>query len=323
MPSCAICQDDLSTHGVLCKGEQQHKLCNDCSKNFVSSEMANLRLEAFPPTCSFCQSEMSLPSFEHYLDENQRVSFLQTSLAHSLQNNVDEAIAQCPHCTYFETHKQHASFIYCKRPQCGKFSCMHCFKECSQIADAAQGGQEALDQALQLSMESHLVGCAVWQTELGTSCKLFDEALSAGQKCPRCKLGGVKDDACTHMTCANCQTVWCYVCGLDVASDECDKAPDDGSGDSRPEYRHNKEWHSNERRCPMYLTEIHDLDPSWPVEEADALEHLHRQQTLRRLRAAYDRIGPEAYAQLVEAAPRYGSSRNNHTGLPLRIIGRL
>ena len=34
----------------------------------------------------------------------------------------------------------------------------------------------------------------------------FEECLDNGgkQHCPKCNLGGQKDDACTHMTCSNC-----------------------------------------------------------------------------------------------------------------------
>ena len=44
----------------------------------------------------------------------------------------------------------------------------------------------------------------------------FDKALYAGSAmvCPNCKMGGQKDDACTHMFCDNCRTEWCYLCGL-------------------------------------------------------------------------------------------------------------
>ena len=44
----------------------------------------------------------------------------------------------------------------------------------------------------------------------------WDEAIDKGtiRRCPQCDVGGVKDDACTHMTCDNCHTQWCYLCGL-------------------------------------------------------------------------------------------------------------
>jgi hypothetical protein len=52
----------------------------------------------------------------------------------------------------------------------------------------------------------------------------WEEAMDKGQKqfCPNCKIGGQKDDACTHMVCEGCDTEWCYFCGLSL--EDCDKA---------------------------------------------------------------------------------------------------
>ena len=131
--------------------------------------------------------------------------------------------------------------------------------------------------------------------------------------CPTCMQNGVvsraiKDDACTHMTCEACGTVWCYLCGLDTASDECSKAPLEEHPQMSAEYRHNVAWFSDEGRCPMYLHQIHELDPSWPADDPDALEHFHRKRTLRLLRAVYDRIGQEAFRRMVAAVPRFGAA---------------
>ena len=45
--------------------------------------------------------------------------------------------------------------------------------------------------------------------------KEWEDAILSGSKtvCPKWKIGGVKDDACTHMTCNNWGTVYCYICG--------------------------------------------------------------------------------------------------------------
>ena len=72
-------------------------------------------------------------------------------------------------------------------------------------------------------------------------------------KCPGCGLSGLKDEACTHMNCDKCQTVWCYFCGLDV-----DKADKEGGAGNI--YQHNKNWSSTDGRCPMFLKEINEID---------------------------------------------------------------
>ena len=51
----------------------------------------------------------------------------------------------------------------------------------------------------------------------------FDSVMDRGSKmfCPSCNLGGMKDNACTHMICDSCDTTWCYFCGK--AEKDCDR----------------------------------------------------------------------------------------------------
>ena len=193
--------------------------------------------DAFPPTCSMCSEPVTLASFDAHLDAGQRERFLQISLAHALaESESPETIVRCPHCSYFETRSnaEHMNFVFCRREGCEKVSCTVCFQACELPTEGSApslGREPSLDQARLLGMERHF-GCKALDSEFAESCRAFEEALSMGQTmaCPTCMQNGVvsraiKDDACTHMTCNTCGTVWCYLCGLDTASDECSKAP--------------------------------------------------------------------------------------------------
>ena len=52
----------------------------------------------------------------------------------------------------------------------------------------------------------------------------WDQAISNGNQrfWPECKLGGMKDDKCTHITWAKCGCIYCYVWG--VAEKNLDKS---------------------------------------------------------------------------------------------------
>ena len=84
--------------------------------------------------------------------------------------------------------------------------------------------------------------------------------------------------------------VWCYVCGLDCDSDECDKAPNQNMSNC---YRHNVNWAAREGRCPMYLTEIHEVDDTWPEEDGAAKERLDAktERLKRELSTSKQRVG--------------------------------
>lgn len=118
-------------------------------------------------------------------------------------------------------------------------------------------------------------------------------------RCPGCGLSGLKDEACTHMTCDKCQTVWCYFCGLDQVH-----ADKEGGADNI--YQHNRKWYSTEGRCPMYLTEISQVDDRWPEEDEECLEFFHRKRAIRLLRDFVNEIKVDNYKKLVEIFPQCG-----------------
>ncbi len=58
----------------------------------------------------------------------------------------------------------------------------------------------------------------------------------------------MQDDACTHMICPECQTCWCYFCGLKEI--DCDKDEQiESTVESGPAInRHNIDWENNPKR---------------------------------------------------------------------------
>ena len=48
----------------------------------------------------------------------------------------------------------------------------------------------------------------------------FESAIEKGNKrfCPGWNIGGIKNDDWTHMTCDNCNTRYCYLCGKSEAN---------------------------------------------------------------------------------------------------------
>ena len=64
------------------------------------------------------------------------------------------------------------------------------------------------------------------------------------------------------MSCIQCHTEWCYVCGL--SKDTCDK---DGNGTSM--YDHYVDWETNPQRCPLWLNTVHEFDERWPNDDND------------------------------------------------------
>lgn len=131
-----------------------------------------------------------------------------------------------------------------------------------------------------------------WETALETGNKRF---------CPGCGVGGIKNDACTHMSWDSCQTEWCYFCGLEDGS--LDKEDPNGNI-----YSHNVDWDSNPKRCPMYLTSINEVDDRWSEScENTCITFLHKLLTYKNINAFLSKHGSEKYEILCEVFQTVGS----------------
>ena len=124
---------------------------------------------------------------------------------------------------------------------------------------------------------------------------------SVKASCPKCGIKGMKDDACTHMTCDNCGQIWCYICGKGV--EVVDKEPGHDNI-----YGHNEDWDTNPDRCPMYLMHISEVDDRWDFNtDEECLEYLHRQRLLMSLKAFVKDVSEEGFRALRDAFPSVAS----------------
>ena len=64
----------------------------------------------------------------------------------------------------------------------------------------------------------------------------------------------------SRMSCIQCHTIWCYVCGL--SEDKCDKG-----GYKTSMYDHYINWKKNPKRCPLWLNTVYQIDKRWPKDD--------------------------------------------------------
>ncbi|CAM4949719.1 unnamed protein product [Rotaria socialis] len=283
---CETCGDQLEPDhpGIQCV--QGHHYCTECSANIVRLFFSEPE-QNIPLRCQKCCIELIPNVFERQLTEEQLGIYINHILVFSLAKGFlrgDERLDHCPFCTNAVIRNIHAAHIfYCDHPECGKVSCLICRKACPKIED-----DYAMDEEI-AEMEKHFK-CA----ELADDKHELDRYVELGQKmpCPTCGLAGMKDDACTHMTCPKCSQLWCYFCGKKV--EDCERARDSNNGI----FDHNHNWERNPKRCPMYLTQLSELDNRWPEDEFECLAMLHRNRSLRLLREAFEKLGEERIKQV-------------------------
>ena len=244
------------------------------------ASLATLPCYSYPPKCPMCRALFVTDHFETQLDNKQLALVKVHQAAVALKPN--EMLSCCKKCDYFAIEQKPGSVVWwCDG--CGHGCCFVCHKDLPPSFGA-----------------NHQIDAAKSQHELCKSLRFVkdkvEKAIELGSQmqCPGCGLSGRKDDACTHsksseqsrsyvpnlacrltcfasfnciitVTCTKCDTEWCYVCGLSVQ--DCDKAiPREG----RPEndiYLHNRDWEINEKRCPMCLSQILQVDQNWLGED--------------------------------------------------------
>ena len=116
--------------------------------------------------------------------------------------------------------------------------------------------------------------------------------------CPKCSQAGVKDDACTHITCKRCKATYCFWCGEEIDGENLfthNNGPND------------EDW-SRVRKCPPFTEDICSYDKDWPDNDEGVQELFIKRRTIKLLRGFLEKHGEETYNKLVEKFPSCGAA---------------
>ena len=115
--------------------------------------------------------------------------------------------------------------------------------------------------------------------------ELVDAITNGGQRqCPKWKIRRRKDNACTHMTWDKCNAVYWY-----VWEQSADKVDVEGGESCTEEgisrlFEHNEDWETNEKRCPLWLERIQQIDKRWPDDAEESWNYFHKLLTISNLK---------------------------------------
>lgn len=291
--------------GIQCR--QGHNMCVQCSGLWIDNLFSSTNFaKQFPPKCSVCNIEINLQIFERNITKEAQLSKFQSlSCSYFIKLNENEMWIECPYCDYREIRNTSNDpfMVYCQNEICKKITCFYCYKEItdSQLHKINEillysSSDDSDDSDDNTEDDNNHLNC--WR--YGNIKNKIEELIEKGacQECPSCKLRGQKDDSCLHMTCPECNQIWCYFCGLKV--EDADKE-DDGNNNI---YSHNVDWSSNVKRCPMYFTQIADIDDDWPEQEEECMVKFHRFKTLGLLKKEFDKIGENEFKKLLKIFPQ-------------------
>ena len=251
----ALCKNMLESghHGLQCA--QGHHFCPECSQDYMSAVLSD-PAEFLAPDgtkCPECKCLYKLEVVQRVLTNEQLPDFEAKMFEYVDAQNIcgeSEEFVKCPLCPYVEiTPKSRGISLFCCQ-RCGETTCNVCKHKLTKFeSDELDLSDDELvaDQTTSEGQYMRHARCK----ELEVLKARFDQVIeyAATRRCPTCGVAGMKDEACTHMVCGDCQTTWCYVCGL--PENQCDK--EDPKGNI---YSHNADWRENERRCPWFLEGI-------------------------------------------------------------------
>ncbi|CAF1014638.1 unnamed protein product [Rotaria sordida] len=280
---CSICEATIADtdERLICPNEKCEKwTCFNCANMMIEIMFSQPTLN-YPLKCGVCGQEFDRIKIEEMIIKSEHYEQYIACIFPLYWSDECleeyEQLAQCPFCPYLEIHTTDAcsiQFLTCQNPACGKRSCLICLHAIDDDLD--QSNHQSI--CIQLQKYKRMVEQAI---ELGSV-----------RRCPHCQLTGIKDDNCTHMVCERCELSWCYVCGMKEEECDVDSYADHTLSD------HNQGWESNEKRCPMYLYNIYNIDNRWPTSDEGCREYLHRYRTLCELSNVLKIIGEDKFYEL-------------------------
>ncbi|XP_012724238.3 probable E3 ubiquitin-protein ligase RNF217 [Fundulus heteroclitus] len=187
---CRVCLEEKTIASLPCCGKA---VCDECLKLYVSSQVwvGKVLIGCPIPECSGTLEEGLMISHMSNEELAKYHYFLELS-------QLDSSTKPCPQCSHFTSLKAHATnrSEHKYKIQCSSCQFVWCFK-CH--APWHEG----------LKCRDYRKGDKL----LRTWASVIEQGQRNAQKCPKCKIHIQRTEGCDHMTCAQCNTNFCYRCG--------------------------------------------------------------------------------------------------------------
>uniref|UniRef100_A0A672H4J4 E3 ubiquitin-protein ligase RNF217 n=2 Tax=Salarias fasciatus TaxID=181472 RepID=A0A672H4J4_SALFA len=188
--SCRVCLEETAIASLSCC---RKAVCDGCLKLYVSSQvrMGKVYISCPIPECNGNLEEGVV--IAHLAKENvaKYQYFLELS-------QLDSSTKPCPHCSHFTSLKAHNPN---RSEHKYKIQCSNCqFVWCFKCHAPWHNGIKCRDYRKGDKL-------------LRTWASVIEDGQRNAQKCPQCKIHIQRTEGCDHMTCAQCNTNFCYRCG--------------------------------------------------------------------------------------------------------------
>jgi hypothetical protein len=252
---CSICFENKDDLEEFCKNK--HIYCIEC----INQTYENMIFERkeINNKCSICKEFFFENKLEAFLYRDVKEQLIKLCVFEVFSIPDDFLVMKCNLCPnekekgLFLVKKTNFSHFYtCENEGCKKTMCTYCYKE-------------KID-------ENHHQDCKNLYPVLQDLEKVVEFSIT--KHCPKCVKTGreikelqpnMKNSGCSHIKCGKCNMYWCYICGGHEENiDKCNKDLNKSLIN-----RHNIDWVTNAKRCPMYVKEFASKIEGYSKNESD------------------------------------------------------
>ncbi|KAK9814225.1 hypothetical protein WJX72_002540 [[Myrmecia] bisecta] len=207
--ACGICLEELPGVRCLRVGDCKHAFCQDCLGQQCRLNVREGTIENLRCPEPQCKAPMNRQVVKSLLSPEEAARWEDLELQRTLAHMQD--VVYCPRCS-----------SACLEDGQNCAQCARCFfAYCSLCNEAWHPGRQCVSAATKLELlrnrmkgVRHESGSELRRKELEMmSLKSIEETT---KPCPRCSMAIQKSQGCNKMTCANCNTFFCYRCGREI-----------------------------------------------------------------------------------------------------------
>ena len=183
---CHICGDSYPENEFIKYDKCKDSYCLDCWLNYIKGKIENGIVEKINCMNFNCKEILSKEFILSIIDKDKNLITKYNKFIKRLEilNDPNKKFCPYPECdSYAEQNNSKNKIVLCKN---GHKFCFICLKNHNEKTNC----EEEIDNDFKIWMKNRIV-----------------------KRCPKCKLWTEKNEGCNHMTCSQCRTQWCWLCG--------------------------------------------------------------------------------------------------------------
>lgn len=199
---CSICDAEISTTEYETnKLECNHLCCDECWYKYLCGRINEAKVSSIKCFSYKCETELSEEFIFDKIKQNESMiaKYKEFKFKSDIMKSSNKKFCPYPGCNSFiERNEGDSKYVQCEK---GHKSCYVCLKEWHGKTEC----EEELEKDFQIWKQGKVI-----------------------KRCPRCHFYTEKNKGCNHMTCAECEYQWCWLCEREYKKNHYEKGQCNG-----------------------------------------------------------------------------------------------